>query len=170
MAQTPPTFELIEPPTTAPLLPRWSYLTLGSLAAGTLLLICLAILLVRRWSRARSGKQENIRRKAWREAQTAFSTLAAENARDAATGVSLILRRYLATALAEPALFETHEETFARGDALTPLPPAVKQKTAEWFTELARLKYAREIGIESPDEIIANARAILETIHHGHPK
>ena len=61
----------------------------------------------------------------WRCAQAAFAEACAAMAaistadvRDAAVLSSLILRKYLATAAGDPALFETHEEFVARHDAL----------------------------------------------------
>lgn len=169
MADLPPTFELAEPPTAAPLLPHWSYASIGFAICGSLALCCAVILLIRRLRRARSRSPESARLRAWRAAEKAFAALPVENPREAAIGASFILRRYLADVSHDPALFETHEETLARGGALAFLPEEMKQRTAGVFARLAALKYSHDDGGDSPESIAVESRSLLKAIHHGIP-
>ena len=60
---------------------------------------------------------------------------------EVATQTSLILRHYLALALEEPALYETHEEFLLRSDALQKLPRGARERLAPLLSELAAAKY-----------------------------
>ena len=60
-----------------------------------------------------------IRQAAHAEAVAALENITTGTARDAAIQSSLILRKYLSAAAGDPALFETHEETISRHEALT---------------------------------------------------
>jgi hypothetical protein len=64
-------------------------------------------------------------------------------------------------------LFETHEEFVSRHDALLALTPEARAATETGFTRLAALKYAPEIPDAVPAEVVAESRALLETLHHG---
>ncbi len=108
------------------------------------------------------------KREAYLEAKAAFSGSDAEPPRESAISVSMILRRYLARSMNEPALFETHEEFIARHDGLKNLPDDLKSEVAMFFSKLASAKYA-------PDDIVtteatsthAEGAALLERIHRA---
>lgn len=80
---------------------------------------------------------------------------------------SLILRKYLSAAANDPALFETHEEFISRHDSLQALKPEARAAAEAGFTRLASLKYAPEIQEDAPAQVIADSRALLETLHQG---
>ena len=86
----------------------------------------------------------------------------------AATRVSLVLRRYLATACGDPALFETHEEFISRHAALSGYPEELRKVTAEGFSHLARLKYGREADGD-PVALFGAARQLLDRLHQHQP-
>ena len=60
---------------------------------------------------------------------------------EVATEASLILRHYLAVAMEEPALYETHEEFVMRSDALVDLPAGARDRLAPLLDHLAAAKY-----------------------------
>ncbi len=110
-----------------------------------------------------------VRDAAFREALTSLNGMEAEDARAAAVQTSLILRKYLAQAAADPALYETHEEFLARHESLASLSPDARTAAAAGFSKLAALKYAPDLPGQPPAETVAEARSLLETIHHGFP-
>ena len=87
---------------------------------------------------------------------------------EAATAVSITLRRYLAVASGDPALFETHEEFVARHQSLASYPEDLRSSTAEGFSHLARLKYGRE-ATGDPVALYSAARQLLERLHQHRP-
>lgn len=107
------------------------------------------------------------RNAAFAEAIAALANQTTDDTRSAAVQSSLILRRYLSVAAADPALFETHEEFISRHDALQALTPEARAATETGFTRLAALKYAPEIPGTAPADVIADSRSLLETLHHG---
>lgn len=108
-----------------------------------------------------------VREAAFADACAALAGVATDDVRDAAVRSSLILRKYLAAAAGDPALFETHEEFVSRHDALQALKADARAATETGFTRLAALKYAPEIPTAVPAEVVAESRALLETLHHG---
>lgn len=80
-----------------------------------------------------------------------------------ATRISLIIRRYLAIAFNEPALFETNEEFTLRESALTQLHPDSRQPITQHLTTLSTLKYA-PTGTANTDQLITDAENILANI------
>ncbi len=108
-----------------------------------------------------------IRRAAHAEAVTALEQIGAVSAREAAVRCSLILRKFLSIAAADPALFETHEETLARHDALQGFSPPARAAAATGFTKLAALKYAPVIPNAATAEVIAGSRELLEILNLG---
>ncbi len=77
-----------------------------------------------------------------------------------ATSVSLLLRRFLADTLADPALFETHEELLARDAALAGLPDKQLAPTRDHFATLARLKYGPDTEADT-QALLTDARSLL---------
>ncbi len=130
--------------------------------------VMVAVALLTHFTRRRKPFDSHaVRDAAFVEASTALAATTTDNARDAAVQSSLILRKYLASAAGDPALFETHEEFVSRHDALLALTPEARAATETGFTRLAALKYAPEIPDAVPAEVVAESRALLETLHHG---
>jgi len=112
---------------------------------------------------------KQIRNAAFREAIASFDAIQADDSRDAAVQSSLVLRKYLAQAVADPALYETHEEFLARHESLASLSESAKSAASDGFSKLAAIKYAPESPPQSPSETLAESRSLLEIIHHGFP-
>lgn len=146
--------------------PLWAWCFI---AAGVLLLGILAWYLARRQRPIgmvdpRKAKEEAYRRAvAELEASSGGQTM-----QEAATRVSVALRRYLAVASGDPALFETHEEFVARHESLAKYPEELRQTTAEGFSHLARLKYGREANGD-PAALSSSARQLLDRLHQHQP-
>lgn len=146
-------------------LPWWQWLALG--AAVLALLVVLAIIL-RRTRQPRTDPAAALRR-----AQLALAALA-ERPPSAisqlATDVSLVLRRFLAEASGDPALYQTREEFVSRSDALAALPATERTATTELFAELAELKYApasHAPAVGASGALVARATRLLETLHQA---
>jgi hypothetical protein len=77
--------------------------------------------------------------------------------------ISLIIRRYLATAFDDPALFETIEEFSLRESALSQLHPDSREPITRHLTALSQLKYAPKESANAA-ELIDDAEAILAHI------
>lgn len=79
-----------------------------------------------------------------------------------ATEASLTLRSYLSQCLSEPALYETHEETLLRADALSTLPQGSRDRLSPLLVTLAEYKY----GPSRVDETLAEKliKDCLETL------
>lgn len=108
------------------------------------------------------------KREAYREAKAAFGEKESGDARENAIKVSMILRRYLAKSMKEPALFETHEEFIARHDGLRDLPEAVRSETGAFFSKLAAIKYAPgDIAGVEMQGAHAEGSELLERIHRA---
>jgi hypothetical protein len=159
--------ELLEPASPEALVPRfglWPWL----LAAAILVIAAVALVIYLKKRRpAAAADIVSMRKAALAEAVAVLSGPAPETTREAAVTSSLVLRKYLAAAAGDPALFETHEEFVSRRDSLQTLTPAARAAAEEGFTRLAALKYAPEIPEAAPAQVIAESRALLETLHHG---
>ena len=77
--------------------------------------------------------------------------------------ISLIIRRYLATAFDDPALFETNEEFTLRQSALIQLHPDSREPITRHLTALSQLKYAPKESANA-EQLIDDADAILAHI------
>lgn len=131
------------------------------------IVIVLALHLVFRKRKAATKDPRKVREDAMREALAALSGIRTEDPRDAAVQSSLVLRKYLSVAAADPALYETHEEFIARREALQALTETTRAAAESGFSRLAALKYGPVIpGIPAAD-IMAESRSLLETLHHG---
>lgn len=145
--------------------PIWVWLLL---ALGLCLLGLLAFILLKR-KKAAPVDPRKIREEAYRQAVNELEPVAAmASTQDAATTVSIALRRYLATVSGDPALFETHEEFVARHQSLASYPEDLRQSTAEGFSHLARLKYGREAKGDSA-ALSTAARQLLDRLHQHQP-
>lgn len=165
MAAETTSFELKEPAPPDALVPS---IGLWPWWVGGILLVLLAIiLLVVFRKRPALMDPAAARNAAFKEAMAALAGASAPSAREAAVQGSLILRRYLSAAAADPALFETHEEFVARRDSLNALTEPAREAAAGGFSRLASLKYAPEIPETDPAEVFADSQRLLETLHGG---
>jgi hypothetical protein len=168
MAQDTATFELREPAPPDHLLPGDPALPLWiSLALALALFTLAAGLLIWRKHRPRKPDPVTLRRLAYQEAVAALGAVSAPTVRAAAVQTSLILRRCLAAALADPALYETHEEFISRSDSLNALAEPAREACRSGFASLAAIKYSPAGDHGDPAAIVAAARSLLETLHPG---
>lgn len=168
MAKDTASYELKEPAPPEPLLPAdppnpW-WLVLGGVL---LMLILLGGWFLRRRHRARQADPRVLRQQAFRDAQAALAGINATSARGAAIQASLILRRYLAAAVMDPSLYETHEEFISRSDSLKDLSEPARAACHTAFTTLAAVKYSPHESDQEPGVLIDGARGLLETLHQG---
>jgi hypothetical protein len=129
--------------------------------------IAVALYLVFRKRKAAAKDPRKVREAAFREAVAALPDIQTDDPRDAAVQCSLVLRKFLSVAAADPALFETHEEFIARQDALLALSENARAAAGSGFSRLAALKYGPEIPGTPAADVIAESRGLLETLHHG---
>lgn len=151
-----------EPLLPSPGLPPWAWLAI------TVAVVALAVLVVF-LRRARREKLDptHAREEAYRNALGELEAPPA-GMQEAATRVSVALRRYLAAVSGDPALFETHEEFVARHQVLSGYPDDLRKSTAEGFSHLARLKYGREAAGD-PAALFSAARQLLDRLHQHSP-
>lgn len=159
------TFELMEPPSPEALVPD-SPIEPWMIATAVLLVCMLALFLLRK-KKPVPFDPLAIRRASYAEAAAALAAIGNVPPREAAVQGSLILRKYLSVATADPALFETHEETLLRHNALKEFSEATRQAAGQGFSRLAALKYAQDQPAVAAVDVIADSRALLETLHHG---
>lgn len=165
MAETKTGFKLMEPAPPESMVPDYG-LWPWFLAGGILLVVLTAILIVVR-KRKQKTDPHAARNAAFAEALAALEKSQPVDARGAAIQSSLILRKYLALAAADPALYETHEEFVSRHDALSVLSSDARTAAESGFTTLASLKYAPDLPSASPAAVVADSRNLLETLHRG---
>jgi hypothetical protein len=165
MPDSPTSLDFAEPPSPEALLP--SYGLLPWWVAAEVAVIAIIVLMLMKRRKMVALDPSAARRAALQDALTALKETRADNAREAAVQASLILRRYLATAAGDPALFETHEEFISRHDALQALTPDARNATGTTFSKLATLKYAPELPQSDPSTVLSESTILLETIHGG---
>jgi hypothetical protein len=134
---------------------------------ATILIITLAVFAIRRRQQTARSQPAAARDAAYALACAALEKTAPLGARDSAVQSSLALRTYLASAAADPALFETHEEFIGRHDSLKALTENVRQAAENGFNRLATLKYAATLPSIDAAEIRREAYELLTTLHHG---
>ncbi len=159
-------FELLEPSTPEALVPD-TWLESWMIAVAIVLVLVVLAYLICKKKRSAPSDPLAIRQAAHAEAVATLENITAGTARDAAIQSSLILRKYLSAAAGDPALFETHEETISRHDALKDFSEEARAAAGRGFARLASLKYAAEIPDAAASEVAAGSRALLETLHHG---
>lgn len=159
-------FELMEPASPEALVPD-SGLWQWFIAAALIILLVLVLIILLRRKKPSTVDLATLRKAAFTEAMTALAETHTADSRDAAVRSSLILRKYLSTAAGDPALFETHEEFVSRHDSLQALTVEARAATEAGFTRLAALKYAPGTPDAAPEGVVAESRALLETLHHG---
>lgn len=140
----------------------WWFFTAAAVIAVAVVLL---ILLLRKKPKADLLKEK---REAYLEAKTAFGVKESGDARENAILVSMILRRYLAKSMKEPALFETHEEFVARHDGLKDMTEEVRSCVSVFFSKLAAVKYAPDdIAVGGAQGTHAEGAVLLERIHRA---
>ncbi|NWK57617.1 DUF4381 family protein [Verrucomicrobiaceae bacterium N1E253] len=77
--------------------------------------------------------------------------------------LSLILRRYLAAAFHDPALFETNEEFSLRDSALEQVHPDSREPVTLYLHELSQIKYIPESQADIPN-LIDQADQLIASI------
>ncbi len=158
-------FQLLEPSSPESLIPD-PWLEPWMIALGLGLLLITLVLLLRKKKTAKVDPHA-ARLAAREEAKAALAAIDHQSPRDAAIQSSLILRNYLATAAADPALFETHEEYLSRHEALKEFSDASRKAAGEGFSRLAALKYAAQTPAADAGEVVTQSQALLETLHLG---
>jgi hypothetical protein len=129
-------------------IPWWGW-ALAALVV-TILLVLL-ILLARRKAPDTPPDLPSLYAKYRRHLEALAGDLAGKPLARVATEASLAIRGFLSSALSEPALFETHEETLARSDALHALPQGAREHLIPLLNRLAEYKY----GPSRTDETLA---------------
>lgn len=165
MERTEHTFELIEPEDALDLVPTWELEFWWFLVGfGAILVLLSVVLLVKR--RSTPADLGALKRAAYQEAVKDFEGTQEIEPRRSAVESSLILRKYLAKSLGEPALFETHEELISRDNSMAVLPDELRAEVGGYFAKLAKYKYSPEqYGPGSSREILDEGRKFLERIH-----
>jgi hypothetical protein len=159
-------FELLEPVSPEALVPdSWVEPWMIVLAAVVVLALVAALVFALR--KKPVVNLRSVRMAAHAEAVAALGAINATEAREAAVQSSLILRKYLVAVANDPALFETHEETISRHEAFQGFSDQARLTTQGGFTRLAALKYAAHVPEVAAGNVIAESRALLETLHHG---
>jgi hypothetical protein len=159
--------ELRDVPLPDPLIPTHGFWPWW-MAAGLLVLLVLMVWRLLHPRRPAVVDLAQIRSQAHAEALAALDAAElAVGSREAAVEASLILRKYLSRAAADPALFETHEEFISRHDALSAINAPARSAASRGFSQLALLKYGPVEPSAKPAEILADARALLQTLHQG---
>ncbi len=160
-------FELVETRDALDLLPAWEPQAWWFFAAAAVVVVLFLLVQLFK-SRKQVDDPHREKREAYREAKAGFKGYEGNNFREAAAWVSLVLRRYLARSMKEPALFETHEEFVGRHDGLKDLPEDVRSEVGVFFARLAALKYAPEEGfLVGAGEIMSGGDELLERIHRA---
>lgn len=160
------TFELMEPLSPEALVPD-SPVEPWMIIVPVLLALCVMAILLFKKKKSAPPDPMAVRKAAYDEAAVALGKIGYVPGRDAAIQSSLILRKYLSTAAGDPALYETHEETIARHEALKDFSEEAREAAGRGFARLAALKYAAVPPDVEAINVTAEARDLLETLHHG---
>lgn len=166
MNDKPGNFELLEPRSPEALIPDPS-VSPWVIAAVVLIVVLGVVLVLIKKRRVGESSPQMVRDAARAAALESLAHIGDCHSRDAAVMSSLILRKYLATAVSDPALFETHEETISRHEALEDFSDAARVSAQDGFAHLASLKYSPATSEISGETIVLESRQLLETLHHG---
>ena len=166
MNETSNSLELLEPVSPETLVPD-SWVEPWMIAAAVALLV--ALLAVAFFVKRKPAPPDPAaaREAAYKDAALQLSNVTTDAPRDAAVQCSLIVRNYAARAAGDPALFETHEETVARHEALANFSEEARTAAAAGFARLAALKYAAVPPEAVAADVVADSGALLETLHRG---
>ncbi|MES2983269.1 MAG: hypothetical protein V4727_13230 [Verrucomicrobiota bacterium] len=140
MADSKTNFELVEGQEAMDLVPTWEleWWWIALPAAFLILLILLVCLLLKK---SKVHDPNKAKREAFYQAMTELAKLDASLGKENVIMVSLVMRKYLANSMNEPALYETHEEFIGRHDAIKDLDAELKLAISNYFSELAAIKY-----------------------------
>jgi len=166
MEEKAPNLQLQEPVLPESLVPAMDLTWLWIAIAVFVILTAVIILIGKRKKHSRMDPLA-LRRAAYKAAVKSFENTTADDARDAAVKSSMILRRFLADAVGDPALFETHEEFIIRRNSLGKLTPPAREAATTTFAKLARVKYAPEVPSDDPAVILAEGRQHLDVLYGG---
>lgn len=154
-----------EPLLPDPRLPVWVWFLL---AIVTIVLVAGLILFLRRKKKLAAADPRAAIEAAYRQATAELAEAPGGSIQVVATHISVTLRRYLAAACSDPALFETHEEFISRHAALSGYPEELRNETAAGFSHLAKLKYGKDASGDS-DALMSGARKLLDRLHTHQP-
>lgn len=141
--------------------PQWWWVAVAVVA---LFGIVLLVSFVRR--KAIVEDPRKIEREAYRRARSDLAELGGGDDCDYPVEISIILRRYLADSLGEPALFQTHEEFIARHNALANYQEDFKETIQKFFSRLAQMKYGQEpVEEENTIQLKGESVELLERMH-----
>lgn len=165
MAENNTKYQLAESHEAMDLVPTWEleWWWIALPVAALLLLALLGYFLLRK---ARLDDPGKTKREAFQQALSELAQLDVSLGKENVIAVSLIMRKYLAKAMNEPALFETHEEFIGRHDAIKDLNEDLKSEISGYFSRLAAIKYGPADGerIDAAD-LKQSATNLLERIH-----
>ncbi len=168
MEEKQPSLELPDIPDVGPLIPApalpwWVWVAMAAVCMILALILLKAL-------KSRKSQQAPLRELAFREAMASLEKARLITAPIAlATAASLAIRQYLAAAFADPSLYETHEEFLSRHEALATLPESSRQRLAQDFDLLARLKYAPLETNRDLSGLVPQMIQLLEHLHSVHP-
>lgn len=131
--------------------PWYVWAIIGFVAAA--LVAGLIVLLVRRRKEPAAEDVANIYEESRKQLEELRGVVDRHPLAHLATEASFAVRRYLAACLAEPALYETHEEFLLREDALEKLPAGSREHLNPLLEELSAAKY----GPSQADPAMADA-------------
>jgi hypothetical protein len=159
-------FELLEPRSPDALIPDAPVAPWVIAAVAFFIVACVVFVLTKK-RRVLETNPQSQRAAAHAVAIESFDHIGACHPRDAAVMSSLIVRKYLSVVAKDPALFETHEETLSRHDALKNFSHVARVSAHDGFARLAALKYSPMNADISSETIVLESRQLLETLHHG---
>lgn len=165
MAGSKTRYELAESHEAMDLVPTWELQWWWiALPAGVLiLLIVLGYFLLKKSKLRDFG---NPKREAFQRAQVELEKLDSSLGKENAIMASLVMRKYLAESMNEPALYETHEEFIGRHDAIKDLSDDIKASITNYFSELAAIKYGPENEqVPNVDDLKQRSVTLLKMIY-----
>lgn len=165
MAESITKYKLAESQEAMDLVPTWEleWWWIALPAAVLILLILLGYLLLRK---TKLEDPKKAKREAYQEATRELGKLNASLGKENVIMVSLVMRKYLASSMNEPALYETHEEFIGRHDAIKDLDEELKAEISDYFSELAAIKYGpAEEQVFHVDDLKQRSAKLLERIH-----
>ncbi len=165
MADSKTTLELVESQEAMDLVPTWElewwWIALPSVFL--ILLILLGYLLLRK---SKVYDPKRAKREAFQQALSELTEMNVSLGKENVIMVSLVMRKYLAKSMNEPALYETHEEFIGRHDAIKDLDAELKSDISNYFSELALIKYGPvENQVFYVDDLKHRSVKLLERIH-----
>lgn len=165
MAESKSNLELVESRDAMGLVPNWELEGWWIAAVVCLLLL----LMIAGWYLLRKKKvfdPSKAEREAFQKALAGIGKLDVSLGKENVIMVSLLIRKYLAQSLNEPALYETHEEFIGRHDAIKGLNEDLRAMIHSYFSELAALKYGPDEGqVMDVNALKQQAVNLLERIH-----